>query len=209
MRNAYIILGVAWLIVIAIGVYAFNHRFMSKGDTGTEISHATSTSMMSSTLSLTSTAFSEGASIPSKYTCDGEQVHPADGGVNPPLSISGVPAEAKSLALIMDDLDVPKQLRPDGVFNHWTLFNIPPQTTEIATGVTIGVPGANGAGKNTYAGPCPPPQYQPNEHRYTLTLYALDQELPLKAGASKADVLQAMQGHILAQAQLIGKYKRQ
>jgi Raf kinase inhibitor-like YbhB/YbcL family protein len=156
---------------------------------------------MATTLVLTSSAFENGTSIPPRFTCDGEQV-------NPPLSISGVPAGAKSLTLIMDDPDVPKALKPDGMFDHWVLFNIPPRTTEIGTAVSVGTAGANGAGKNAYTGPCPPAQYQPNEHRYFFKLYALDRELSLRAGASKADVEKAMQGHIIAETQLLGRYKR-
>jgi len=158
--------------------------------------------MVTSTLILTSLTFIANGSIPSKYTCD------EDRSLSPPLSIAGVPAGAKSLALIMDDPDVPKQLRPDGVFDHWTLFNIPAGTREIPEGGSVGIAGANGAGNNAYTGPCPPPQYEPSEHRYVFTLYALDSMLALQAGASKKEVIAAMQGHILDQTQLIGKYKR-
>ena len=158
--------------------------------------------MATSTLILTSLAFIANGSIPSKYTCD------EDRSLSPPLSIAGVPAGAKSLALIMDDPDVPKQLRPDGVFDHWTLFNIPASTREIPEGGSAGIAGANGAAKNAYTGPCPPPQYEPSEHRYVFTLYALDSMLALQAGASKKEVKAAMQGHILDQTQLTGKYKR-
>ncbi|OHB19612.1 MAG: kinase inhibitor, partial [Parcubacteria group bacterium RIFCSPHIGHO2_01_FULL_56_18] len=124
------------------------------------------------------------------------------------LSIGGVPEGTKSLALIMDDPDVPKVLRADGVFDHWVLFNIPADTREIPEGGSIGVAGANSAGKNAYAGPCPPPQYEPSEHRYVFKLYALDSELPLQAGATKEEVEKAMEGHILGQTQLVGRYKR-
>jgi len=158
--------------------------------------------MVTSTLLLTSLAFIANGSIPSRYTCDGDR------SVSPALAIAGVPAAAKSLALIMDDPDVPKQLRPDGVFDHWTLFNIPASTRAIAEGGTVGIAGANGAGKNAYTGPCPPAQYEPSEHRYVFTLYALDSLLALPAGATKKEVKAAMQGHILDQTQLIGKYKR-
>jgi Raf kinase inhibitor-like YbhB/YbcL family protein len=158
--------------------------------------------MTTATLKLTSPAFAESGSIPSMYTCDGER------SLSPALTFAGVPAAAKSLALIMDDPDVPKQLRPDGVFDHWTLFNIPASTHEIPEGGSVGIAGANGAGKNAYTGPCPPPQYEPSEHRYVFTLYALDRMLALKAGATKQEVKTAMQGHILDQTQLIGKYKR-
>lgn len=197
MRTALALLGVMWVIVAAAFVYEINHRPAPIRDT---MQAPTSPPLM--TMTLTSTAFSEGASIPAKYTCDGEQV-------NPPLSISGVPQEARSLALVMDDPDVPKQLKPDGVFDHWILFNIPPETKEIAMGMTVGTAGKNGAGKNQYAGPCPPPQYEPSTHRYVFRVYALDTLLSLGAGATKQEVLDAMQGHILAQAELVGRYKRE
>ncbi|MBI2065735.1 MAG: YbhB/YbcL family Raf kinase inhibitor-like protein [Candidatus Zambryskibacteria bacterium] len=154
-------------------------------------------------MQITSSAFEHNTSIPSKYTCDGDRP------TNPPLSISGVPEEAKSLALIMDDPDVPKQLRPDGVFDHWVLFNIPVETKEIPEGTSAGTPGANTGGGNAYTGPCPPPQFEPAEHRYIFKLYALDIELDVGPGAEKRKVIEAMQGHILAEAELIGKYKRQ
>ncbi len=190
MRTAYALIGVAWLIIIAGVAYIYNHPSISK-----ELP-------MESTLSLTSPAFQNNASIPSRFTCDDNRL------LSPPLSISGMPVEAKSLALIMDDPDVPKALKPDGVFDHWVLFNMPPTTSEILEGVSEGTLGVNGAGKNQYTGPCPPPQYEPSEHRYVFRLYALDIELPLKIGASKAEVLAAMRGHILAQSELMGRYKR-
>jgi len=154
-------------------------------------------------MQLTSSAFQHNESIPSQYTCDG------DGTKNPPLSISDVPEEALSLVLIMDDPDVPKQIKEDGVFDHWILFNIPRETTEIPEGVSVGILGVNGAGNNSYTGPCPPPQYEPSEHRYFFKLYALDTNLELKEGAAKQEVLNSMQNHIIAETELVGKYKRQ
>lgn len=189
MRTAYALVGLAWLIIIAGAAYTYNHS-------------SSTTNPMVSKLSLTSPAFENGGKIPSRFTCDGDST------LSPALSFSGVPAEAKSLALLMDDPDVPKALKPDGVFDHWVLFNIPPSTNEIPEGGHVGISGANGAGKNQYTGPCPPPQYDPSEHRYILKLYALDIELSLKEGASKADVLAAMRGHILDEAALTGKYRR-
>jgi Raf kinase inhibitor-like YbhB/YbcL family protein len=160
-------------------------------------------------MELTSTVFENGGPIPAHYTCDGA-------GTNPPLTISGVPAGAVSLALIMDDPDVPKQLKPDGVFDHWVLFNIPPGITSIPEDMHAdavpGVHGANGRGVLGYYGPCPPPQYEPSEHRYMFTLYALDAELDLEEGATKGDVQEAMkraEGHIISTTTLIGKYRRQ
>jgi len=203
MRNAYAIVGIAGLIVFLGAAYAFNRSFTQSGDTvSTQARTDASISMAPSTLTLTSSAFAEGASIPSRFTCDGDR------SVSPALSIAGVPEGTKSFALIMDDPDVPKQLHPDGVFDHWVLFNISLDTREIPEGGSVGVAGENGAGKNAYTGPCPPPQYEPSEHRYIFKLYALDSELALQAGAAKADVEKAMEGHILAQAELIGRYKR-
>jgi Raf kinase inhibitor-like YbhB/YbcL family protein len=204
MRTAYALLGLVWLIIIVAGVYAFNHKFTGPDSAGVSpaITNSTSTTMTSA-LSLTSSAFENNGTIPSTYTCDDRR------DMNPPLSISGVPEGAKSLVLLMDDPDVPKAVKPDGMFDHWVLFNIPPETREIAAGVTIGVPGVNGAGNNAYTGPCPPPQYEPSTHRYFFKLYALDSELSFKAGVSKAEVEKAMQGHIVAEAQLVGRYKRQ
>ena len=203
MRNAYAIVGIAGLIVFLGAAYAFNRSFTQSGDTvSTQARTDASISMAPSTLTLTSSAFAEGASIPSRFTCDGDR------SVSPALSIAGVPEGTKSLALIMDDPDVPKALHADGVFDHWVLFNIPADTREIPEGTSVGVAGANGAGKNAYTGPCPPPQYEPSEHRYVFKLYALDSELALQQGATKADVEKAMEGHIVAQAQLVGRYKR-
>ena len=203
MRNAYAIVGIAGLIVFLGAAYAFNRSFTQPGDTvSTQARTGAPTTMSTSTLTLTSPAFGEGASIPSRFTCDGDR------SVSPALVIAGVPEGTKSFALIMDDPDVPKALHADGVFDHWVLFNISPDTREIPEGKSVGVAGENGAGKNAYTGPCPPPQYEPSEHRYIFKLYALDSELALQAGAAKADVEKAMEGHIIAQAELIGRYKR-
>lgn len=188
------IIVIALTAAVAIGLYAFfvnSYQAVS----------SKSKFMPYDTLIITSSAFVDGGAIPARFTCDGPQVSPA-------LSFSGVPAEARSLVLIMDDPDVPKALKPDGVFDHWVLFNIDPSTSGIPEGGTAGTAGVNTAGKNAYRGPCPPKQYEPSEHRYLFTLYALDTLLPLQAGASKTAVLSAMRGHMLAQAQLLGRYKR-
>lgn len=195
MRNSLLVVGIAALIVVAGAWYAFNRNSTQAVDTSEP---------MTSTLTLTSFAFENNGNIPAKFTCDGDEVNPA-------LSISGVPEGTKSLALIMDDPDIPqvfKDQRGIDSFDHWTLFNIPPQTHEIAQGSAVGTVGVNGAGNNEYAGPCPPPQYEPSEHRYFFRLYALNTMIELPEGASKADVLEAMQGHVIERAELIGRYKR-
>lgn len=155
-------------------------------------------------LTLTSSAFREDGRIPSDYTCDGNR------SLNPPLTLSGVPEGTESLVLIIDDSDVPKALKPDGVFDHWVVFNMPLDTKEIPAGGPVpGSEGTNGTGGVGYTGPCPPTNYEPTEHRYIFTLYALDNTLALEAGANKEDVLQALQGHILEQAELVGRYSKQ
>lgn len=154
------------------------------------------------TMHITSSAFEDGALIPKLYTCDGDRT------LSPALSFKDVPEDAVSLVLIMDDPDVPKALRPDGVFDHWVLFNISPETREIPEGGTMGIAGVNSRGESEYAGPCPPPEYEPSEHRYFFKLYALDAMLPLSLGATRGEVEQAMQEHILEEAQLMGRYQR-
>jgi Raf kinase inhibitor-like YbhB/YbcL family protein len=149
-------------------------------------------------MKLTSPVFSEGGKIPSKYTCEGENV-------NPELSISGVPTTAKSLVLIMDDPDVPAHIRKEQMYDHWVVFNIPPSTSRIPEhSQPHGVPGKNTAGGLNYVGPCPPDR----EHRYFFKLYALDCELSLSKGATKHEVENAIKGHILAQTQLMGRYEK-
>ena len=143
-------------------------------------------------LKITSPAFEHNGSIPEKYTCDGSDI-------SPPLEISGVPAEAKSLVLINDDPDAPV-----GTWDHWIVFNIPPTTTEITENSVPGTQGKNSFRKLDYGGPCPPS----GEHRYFFKLYALDTELDIGEESSKPSVESAMEGHILAQGELVGKYSR-
>jgi hypothetical protein len=153
-------------------------------------------------MKLTSPAFSEGSEIPSEYTCDGANT-------NPQLDIAGVPANAKSLVLIMDDPDVPAAVRPERMWDHWVVFNIPPETRSVPAGKNPpGVAGSNSRGALNYGGPCPPPQYEPKRHRYFFKLYALDAMLDLKEGATKNEVEQAMKGHVIAEAKLMGTYQR-
>lgn len=199
MRTAYALIGLMWVIVIG-SLFLLNHKFTQKGDTGMNGTPNTSTHMATS-LILTSSAFQADASIPSQYTCEGENTPP-------PLSIAGAPEGTQSFALIMEDPDVPLQLKPDGKFLHWVLFNIPAGTTEIGPTGSVGVNGLNGAGKEGYTGPCPPKEYEPSEHRYVFSLYALDSMLSLTAGATREEVVQAMQGHILGETELIGRYRK-
>ncbi len=149
-------------------------------------------------MKLISKAFLYGGDIPSKYTCDGDNV-------NPPLVISEVPKEAQSLVLLMDDPDVPPTVREDGMWDHWVVFNIPPDISEIPEGEEPkGTPGLGTAGNTGYYGPCPPDR----EHRYFLKLYALDRMLDLPEKSDKLTVEKEMTGHVLEQAVLMGKYDR-
>ena|SRR3989338_3390981 len=149
-------------------------------------------------LELSSPAFSHDGAIPSRYTCDGENI-------SPPMTISGVPDGTRTLALIMEDPDVPRTIRSDGMWDHWVLWNIAPDISEISENTAPGMAGANTGGKHAYAGPCPPDR----EHRYFFTLYALDNELTLESGASKAALLQAIEEHVLARATFMARYERQ
>ncbi len=147
---------------------------------------------------LTSSAFEHENFIPRQYTCDGANM-------NPPLNIADIPAGTKSLVLIMDDHDVPKYIRPDGIWDHWVIFNIAPTTTAIEAGKEPKGTHGIGSGNNIkYYGPCPPE----GEHRYFFKLYAVDCMLPLAEKATKSTVESAMQNHILASAELMGFYGR-
>lgn len=145
-------------------------------------------------MKIESSAFKQGESIPSKYTCKGADI-------NPPLNIADVPAAAKSLALIMDDPDAPV-----GTWVHWLVWNIRPQTTELNenTVPAATVQGKNSWGRSNYGGPCPPS----GTHRYFFKLYALDALLSLSSSADKAQLEKTMKGHVLAQAELMGVYSK-
>lgn len=149
-------------------------------------------------LEIKSPAFENKTNIPSKYTCEGDNI-------NPPLEISGVPKEAKSLTLIMEDPDVPKNLRPDGMFDHWIVFNIPTTSTLIEEGTEPpGIQALNSRGSSDYIGPCPPDR----EHRYFFKLYALDTILPSFSSDTKKEIESAMDGHIIDKAEFIGLYNK-
>ena len=142
-------------------------------------------------LKVTSPAFEENGDIPSKYTCDGEDV-------NPPLQIEGTPQNAKSVVVIIDDPDATM-----GIWVHWVVWNIP-LIDVIEENSTPGVEGINDFQKHTYGGPCPPS----GVHRYFFKAYALDTMLDLAASSGKKDVEKAMEGHILVKGELVGRYRR-
>ncbi|OFX16913.1 MAG: phosphatidylethanolamine-binding protein [Armatimonadetes bacterium RBG_16_58_9] len=150
-------------------------------------------------IKVTSSAFSEGQMIPPKYTCDGANV-------SPPLAWDGIPTNALTIALISDDPDAPAK-----TWVHWVLYNLPANVKELPENVKPekklangALQGTNDSGKIGYSGPCPPS----GTHRYYFKIYALDKRLDLQPGATKPQLLEAMTSHILAEGQLMGKYRR-
>lgn len=151
-------------------------------------------------LVLTSSAFKPDERIPTKYTCDGDDV-------SPPLSWQGTPPEAQSLVLIFDDPDA-----PNGMFSHWVLYNLPADMTSLPEAYPTsdepssgGTQGRNDFGSMGYGGPCPP---QGSEHRYYFRLYALNRQLDIPAGATRAQILDRIQPHIIDRTELSGTYSR-
>lgn len=139
-----------------------------------------------------SPVFENNKLIPVKYTCDGADV-------NPHLTIEGVPDETKGLVLIVDDPNAPM-----GTFDHWIVWNIPPDTREIEENNIPGTEGISSFRKHGYSGPCPP--Y--GTHRYFFKVYALDIKLDLRTNSTKKDVEKAMKGHTLAEGVMVGLYRR-
>jgi len=174
-------------VLIAAGITAFLSRRTAPPAVGLE-------SFNQATMRIESPAFAQNALIPKTYACDGDDV-------SPPLAVSGVPASAKTLALIVDDPDA-----PFGTWVHWTAWNIPVDTSVIAEGsVPRGaVEGSTSAGKPGYGGPCPPS----GTHRYFFKLYALDTALSLPSSADAKALEAAMEGHVLDKAGLVGRYAR-
>ncbi|MDP9236541.1 MAG: YbhB/YbcL family Raf kinase inhibitor-like protein [Chloroflexota bacterium] len=163
----------------------------------TAIASAATSPTAASGLTLTSSAFADGGTIPAQYTCSGAQT-------SPPLSWTGAPAGTSAFTLIVDDPDAPLP----GGFTHWVVFDLSPDTTALPEGVTLppqAVSGKNGAGTQEYLGPCPPAGAP---HHYRFHLYALDTPLNLPPGSSKSEVIAAMNGHILGESLLTGLFSR-
>ncbi|OUL18477.1 YbhB/YbcL family Raf kinase inhibitor-like protein [Nostoc sp. 106C] len=153
-------------------------------------------------MEIRSSAFFIGNTIPFKYTCDGDDI-------SPPIYWEDPPQGTQSFALILDDPDAPKQ-----TFTHWVVYNIPADNRELPEGITQepklkngGVQGKNSFGKLGFGGPCPPPKH--GAHRYFFKIFALDQSLDLPPGATKEELLQAMEGHVLDKAEVMGRYARE
>jgi Raf kinase inhibitor-like YbhB/YbcL family protein len=154
-------------------------------------------------LQLTSPAFSQGGSIPAKYTCEGQDI-------SPPLAWAGAPPKVKSFALIVDDPDAPDPAKPQRVYVHWVVYNIPTTASALPENASkAGLPkgamqGKNDWGNAAYGGPCPPV----GRHRYFFKLYALDAELTGLSSPAKVDLEHAMKGHVIASAELLGTYQK-
>lgn len=154
-------------------------------------------------LTLTSSAFADHGEMPSRYTCEGENV-------SPPLAWSGAPEATRSFALVVDDPDAPDPRAPKMTWVHWVLYNIPATATGLAEAVPRGAlpagtrEGLNDWRKEGYGGPCPPI----GRHRYVHKLYALDVDLPELRAPSKAQLEKAMEGHVLDRAELVGTYQK-
>lgn len=216
MRGAYTLLGIAFLILIVGAMVLFSKSAEapeSISDTETVITdqEQQDIAMIDNKFTLTSGVFTEGEEIPALYTCDGENT-------NPPLVIEHVPDGTISLALLVDDPDIPdavKEARGIEKFDHWVVYNIDPGITEIKANEQFTEEdsffahvGLNSRGDQRYTGPCPPREYEPTQHRYFFRLYALDKALDLEPGASMADVESALEGHVIAMTTLIGVYER-
>ena len=151
------------------------------------------------TFTITSTAFQDGGAIPARYTCQGRDV-------SPPLSFAGVPAGTLSVALVVEDPDAPDPAAPRMVWDHWVVWNIQPSMVEIPEGETPAgaIIGRNSWSENSYGGPCPPI----GTHRYFFKAFALDTTLDLPPTVDKQKLLAAMQGHVLATAEMVGTYRK-
>ncbi|HJQ10076.1 MAG TPA: YbhB/YbcL family Raf kinase inhibitor-like protein [Gemmatimonadaceae bacterium] len=192
--------------LLALATLACSRESKSPDDTATAGVAVTSTGSAGSypmTLKVTSSAFQQGGSIPTQYTCEGKDL-------SPPLQWSGLPNNAKSVAMIVDDPDAPDPAKPQRVYVHWVVYNISPQTTSLAenaskSGMPSGaVQGKNDWGNTAYGGPCPPI----GRHRYFFKLYALDTTLTGLQNATKADLEKAMKGHVVDSGELMGTYQK-
>ena len=197
----------AFCVLLLLSV-ACNREKPSVSDTSTAVASSTTsrdTALGSSamTMKVTSSAFQQGGPIPAKYTCEGQDT-------SPPLAWSGAPSSAKSIAMIVDDPDAPDPAKPQRVYVHWVVYNIPGGTSSLPENASkSGMPkgaeqGKNDWGKPQYGGPCPPI----GRHRYFFKVYALDTTLSGLSGPAKADLERAMKDHILDSGELMGTYQK-
>lgn len=204
-KNAYAVLGLTFIIVFGSAYILFRQSVEAPSEVEVSSEETTFNQTETMSLSLTSSAFTDGERIPTQYTCDGENI-------NPPLSIAGAPEGTKAFALVMDDPDIPKAVKEArGIekFDHWVLYGLPADTTEIESRNTIGNSGFNSRPEVGYIGPCPPADLEPRTHRYIFRLYALSDTVDFST-APTLDALEAVvQSVTLDSAQLVGVYSRE
>ncbi len=200
MRTAYAIVGLALMAIVGAALFFINRAEVQKTRAPATVLESNNPSI--AMMTLRSTAFEANGLIPLKFSCDADNI-------NPELLIEDVPHGAASLVLLVDDPDIPEVAKEKlgvQVFEHWNLFNIPATTRVIGEGSTPtgAIVGKNSSGEQEYRGPCPPD----GEHRYFFKLFALDRMLELKEDTSASAIRAAMQGHILGEAELVGRYAR-
>lgn len=198
MRTAWALYGIGFLTLFVATALLLRDDEGKENSSEPTLMNITTPHMNDSSFTLQSLAFTEGGQIPIRYTCDGDNV-------SPPLEFLNIPEGTVSLVLIVEDPDVPTSVREDGIWDHWVLYNIPPETTHLDEGaVTQGRQGVTTSDTATYIGPCPPDR----EHRYFFHAYALDTLLDLPEGSTKQAVLDALEGHVLGITELMGLYGR-
>lgn len=199
MKKAYTLLGIAFLVVF-VGAFLVFERANAPSET----SDTAMNNDKQKPMELTSPNFENNGLMPAVFTCDGSNV-------NPELHIGNIPAGTGSLVLVMDDPDIPKEVKEaNGIekFNHWAVYNLPADMAVIPIGLTAGNPGLNGSGEPAYIGPCPPREYQPTEHRYSFRVYALPDQLNFITVPTLDELETAAKSGSLDSAELIGRYER-
>ena len=187
-----IIIGIIVIIILGLGAFLL---YKYSGRTTTTFSESSQNKINTTPpMTITSPAFLDAQAIPKQYSCDGS-------GINPPLNFSNIPAEAKSLALTIQDPDA-----PNPPWTHWVMWNISPSTTSVSENSVPpeATQGQGSSGQNVYGAPCPPS----GTHHYIFTVYALDAKLIIPSYSTFDNLQTAMQGHIISQAQLVGTYSR-
>jgi Raf kinase inhibitor-like YbhB/YbcL family protein len=191
------------LLSVACGGGASTDKDTTSSAPPSAMSTDTSSRRQTVSLEVTSSAFKQGGVIPARYTCEGDDA-------SPPIAWNGAPSRTQSLAMIVDDPDAPDPAKPQRVYVHWVIYGISPTTTSLPENASKkGMPagaqqGKNDFGKQQYGGPCPPI----GRHRYFFKLYALDTQPTFVSAPTKADLLAAMEGHIIAQGELMGTYQK-
>lgn len=202
MRTTYISFGLTIFAVGIIAIFMLTNQSELASTSSFPLPPLASTTP---TFKITSMDFVDGGRIPSKYTCDTKEPVP------PELLISGAPEETKSFILIVEDPDIPEIIQQKNnlrEFVHWVFYNIPGNTTVLRRGLTQGEYGITSANGTDYTPPCPPPQYNPREHRYVFTLYALNKTIDLGSTVSAPQLRKLLAPYLIAETRIVGRYSR-